>query len=259
MSAWALFFVFVGGVVVLAILGLLLARRFLGTWRSVEDSGHVAGVARMVLTVFALVLAFAIGSLYNVHRDAGSAITREANDWAQVRRDVNAVWPDAKSPEAAAVRNAVTPYLRVVTGKEFSDMRNGDDSGTETAGRLSAIFVTVEGLHPDGPSQTAFYNGAVGALADAAAQRRSRLGLVNAALPGPFTALLLLTAAMSIVMTWFVRTRDPRIEFVLVGAVAIVVGSGMLTVLLLQFPFSGSIAVSSAPLCQGFLPSSYCP
>ena len=104
MPAWALFIVLVGGVLVVSILGLLVARRFFGHWRSTQDVGAVAGVAAMVLTLFALVLAFAIVSLYDLHQTAKDAVAREANDLAQIDRDSNSFPIPAQKRIHAAVK-----------------------------------------------------------------------------------------------------------------------------------------------------------
>src|ERR1019366_537592 len=65
MPDWALFAVIVGGVVIGALVGLFLSRRYLKHWRNTADGPVVAAVATMVMTLFALVLAFAVVTLYD--------------------------------------------------------------------------------------------------------------------------------------------------------------------------------------------------
>ena len=254
MPAWALFLTLVGGVLVVSILGLLFTRRFLGHWRSSVDSGVVAGVAGMVLTLFALVLAFAIVTLYDQHQGARDNVAREANDLAQIDRDSYVFPLEAQKRVHAAVK----AYVKEVHDREFKLMHDGGQD-PDTSRLVTGIFAALQAYTPDTETRIAFYNSAVVQLNDAVAQRRSRLGQVNAALPGPFSALLFLTAIVSIAMTCFLTTENTRVEFILVTCVAIVVGAGMLTALLLQFPFSGSVAVSSEPFRQGFLPALHMP
>jgi hypothetical protein len=92
-------------------------------------------------------------------------------------------------------------------------------------------------------------------LSDAVAQRRARLERVDNALPFAFAVLLILTSAMSVILTCFIKTTglskqgEPHagIEYVLVGSVAFVVAAGLLTALIFEFPFSGPLAISDQP------------
>lgn len=243
---WALFFVVVGTVVALGLIGLFAVRRFLPHWR-VNPEVSVA-VGAMVMTLFALVLAFAAVNLYDSYRIAFGNVDDEANSLAQIARDVQ-VFPKA---DQAKVDRSIVAYIHEVRGKEFPDMRNGgSDPGVNT--RIDGVFAAVQGLNPQTTVQKAFYGSAVEKLNDMVAERRTRISTADAALPKALVGLLLLTAALSIAITWFLKLEARATEIVLVGAVAMVVGAGLLTILLLEYPFSGSVAVSSEPFTKGVL------
>ena len=87
MPDWALFVVIVGGVMVAALAGLFLSRRYLARWRTTAELTVVAAVATMVMTLFALVLAFAVVTLYDQYNAASESVTAEATDLAQIVRD----------------------------------------------------------------------------------------------------------------------------------------------------------------------------
>lgn len=122
-----------------------------------------------------------------------------------------------------------------------------------TSTDLQVIFAALQSYNPQTAAQTAFYNSAVTQPNDAVTQRRARLDLVDASLPTAFAALLVLTAIVSVITTFFLSTENGPLEVVLVSNVAVIVGAGLLTALLLQFPFSGSVAVSSHPFVEGAL------
>jgi hypothetical protein len=67
--------VFIGGSVILTLGGLALVRRFLPGWRVVDSVDHVIGVAAMVMTLFALILAFVLFNL-NLDLAAGAGSRR---------------------------------------------------------------------------------------------------------------------------------------------------------------------------------------
>jgi hypothetical protein len=248
MPDWALFVVIVGGVVIGALAGLFLSRRYLAHWRTTADGPVVAAVATMVMTLFALVLAFAVVTLYDQYSAASDGVTAEATDLSQIVRDSH-VFPPATQLK---IDRAVKAYIVEVRDNEFPLMHAGKED--QVANDLfQDIFAAFQSYNPQTTAQVGFYNSAVNQLNDAVTQRRARLEEVNAALPSAFAALLFLSALVSILTTFFLSTENSTLEVVLVASVAVIVGAGLLTALLLQYPFSGSVAVSSHPFVEGAL------
>ena len=70
---------FIGLVVALAIGAFLLARRFLAQWRDQGSVEGVLGLAAMVMTLFALVLAFVVVNLYSDYTSASGDVTEPAD------------------------------------------------------------------------------------------------------------------------------------------------------------------------------------
>jgi hypothetical protein len=202
----------------------------------------------MVMTLFALVLAFAVVTLYDQFSAASDSVTAEATDLSQIVRD-SYVFPPA---ERLKIDNAVKAYVIEVRGKEFPLMHAGKED-LVADDLFQGIFTAFQSYSPQTTAQVGFYNSAVTQLNDAVTQRRARLESVDAALPSAFAALLFLSAIVSILTTFFLSTENSTLEVVLVAAVAVIVGAGMLTALLLQYPFSGSVAVSSHPFVEGAL------
>ena len=246
MPDWALFAVVVGFVLVVALVGLYLVRRYLAAWR--VNSEVSAAIAAMVMTLFALVLAFASINLYDSYRNAKVNVAAEANSLAQIARDTR-VFPKA---DQERVDKEIVAYIREVTDKEFPMLHDGtfDPHAQSDAEKL---FNGVQSLNPKTDTQRIFLASAVGKLNDMLADRRNRIDEANASLPGSLTALILITAAVSILITLFLRMDARPMEILIVSCVAIVVGAGLLTVLLLEYPFSGSVAVAPHVFEQGVL------
>lgn len=249
---WALALALGVGVVVLSLLLLFQVRRHWDGIRAKSDSDAVviSAIAAMALTIFALMSAFAIVSLYNVHEAVSDDVVHEASDLAQVSRD-STFFPG----HTASIHLAIKSYVLEVYCVEFDDMRNGhvDPSASKL---VSDIFTRLDAYEPVTRTQSAFYQSAVNQLNDAVAQRRSRIGEIDAALPSAITLLLVLTAVVSIALTCFITTKNNKLEIVLVTSVALVVSAAMLTTLVLEFPFSGSVPISRSPYEQGFLVTS---
>lgn len=248
MADWQLFFGLVTLVLVAALLGLAVTRRYLGSLRADADAGVVAAVTAIAMTLFAFVLAFAVVSLYDQFNTAEDSVSGEASDMAQLVRD-SMSFPGVTRDR---VDTAVKDYILEVRDREFHLMRDGrEDRRAEVL--FDRIFTSMQRYEPRTQSQVAFYGSAVQELNDAVTHRRERHAEVNAALPRAFSTLIFLTAIVSIGTTLFVTTKSRALEVVLVASVAIIVGAGLLTVLLLQYPFSGSVAVSSQPYVEGLL------
>lgn len=246
MPDWVLFLVVVGGVVIVSLAGLLTVRHFLPHWR-VNAEVSVA-VGAMVMTLFALVLAFAAVNLYDSYRAANINVESEANSLAQITRDVRVF----NHADQAKVDRAIAVYIREVRDKEFPEMHDGTIN-PEAVGKFEGVFAAIQSIVPVKSNERAFYDSAVSKLNDAVAERRNRISEANSSLPNAFWSLLLITAFASIAITFFLKVDNPAMEYVLVGAVALVVGAGLMTVLLLEYPFSGSIAVSSEAFTHGAL------
>jgi hypothetical protein len=60
----------------------------------------------------------------------------------------------------------------------------------------------------------------------------------------------LITALVTLATTLLLTTHRTGVDVALVVSVAVIVGAGIFTALILEYPFSGSIAVSSAPLAS---------
>jgi hypothetical protein len=246
MPDWVLFFLVIAVVVALSLAGLWAVRRWLPSWRVNADISSAVGA--LVMTLFALVLAFAAVNLYDSYNAASGNIEDEANSLAQITRDVR-VFPPS---DQRHVDRAVAHYIREVAEHEFPAMRVGRlDAGTNA--RIDEIFNAVQALEPKTQAQIAFYGQAVGELNGMVAERRNRISAADSSLPNTFKGLLLLTAFLSVGILLFLPVDVLAMEIVLVGAAAVVVGSGLFTIILLEYPFSGSVAVSSDPLTHGAL------
>jgi hypothetical protein len=248
MADWQLFFGCVGVVLVASVLGLLATRRYLEPLREGADAGVVAAVTAIAMTLFAFVLAFGVVSLYDQFNNAEDSVSGEASDMAQIYRD-SMTFPVVTRDR---VDKAVKDYILEVRGREFHLMHDGrEDPRAEVL--FDRIFTAMQRYSPRTQTQVAFYGSAVSELNDAVTHRRERHAEANAALPKAFSTLIILTAIVSIVTTFFVTSKSRALEILLVSSVAIIVGAGLLTVLLLQYPFSGSVAVSSQPYVEGVL------
>jgi Protein of unknown function (DUF4239) len=245
---WGLFLIFVGGATIVTIALFLLVRRHLPAWRTDGSSGVVGAVAAMVMTLFALVLAFVVVNLYQGYQDATNNVVAEANSLAEIVHDTN-VFPKT---EQNRVDVAVASYVHEVIGKEFEDLRLGHQDPAAFT-KINGIFTAIQQYSPTSEAAITFYGSAVEQASDVVSDHRNRVLDADSSLPTAFVALLILTALLSIGTAFFFKADNPGLEIMLLAIISIVIFSGLLTVVLLEYPFSGSVAVSSDPFTQGAL------
>jgi len=242
LSDWALGPLFIAVSVAIALVALWLVRRFLPGWREAESGEQVVGVAQMVMTMFALVLAFVIINLYSGFQSAAEHVSAEANALGTVVRDAQ-VFPSA---QRRRIDRAVAAYVEVVREREFALLKKGHED-PQARGHLALLFSAVEGYSPVNESQRAFYRSMVDQLNAVSGERQKRVEAAESSIPGPLLALIAVSALMLLGTSLLIKTHRPDVDVALVVGVAVIVGIGLFTALILQYPFSGSIAVGSGP------------
>ena len=234
--------------IIISLFALYFVRKQLGKSKTELSSGAVGIVAGIVTTFFALVLAFAIVNLYQTYQDAAYNTNSEANALTAIGHD-SLVFPTAVQ---TSVQHAIANYIVELQTREFPAMRLGHLSPT-TDPKLEDIYRVLQNYNPKTQSQIAFYNSAITQLNQVLINRENRVNDADSSLPTAFVVLIFLTGILSVFTALFIKTDVTFLEYLLVGNVAAVVGIGWLTVVLLEYPFSGSVSVSSAVYTQGYL------
>ena len=64
---------------------------------------------------------------------------------------------------------------------------------------------------------------------------------------------MILLAVLTLAVSLLIQTHYPRVDAAIVTTIAVVVSAGLLTAVLLEYPFSGTIAVTTKPFDSGTL------
>lgn len=245
---WALGLIFVVGTLIVALASFALVSRFLPVWRNERSSQTITGVAAMVMTIFALVLAFVIVNLYNSYNSAVNNVAAEATSLTELVQDTRELPP----PVQHRINRAVAQYVVEVREREFERLRIGRND-PRAQQLLSNIFYAVQSYSPVTTAQQAFYSSATEQLHTIVGERESRLDAAETSIPKPLLDLMILFAVLTLAISLFIATHHTPVDIAIVVIIAIVVSAGLLTAVILQYPFSGSIAVTSDPFNSGML------
>jgi hypothetical protein len=243
---WVLALCFVGVVVLLTLGALALVLRFLPRWRSQDAVEPILAVGGMSMTLFALVLAFVVVNLYSDYTSASADVTDEANALGAIVQDARAF----PKQDRLAIDRAVVNYVAEVRDREFDDLASGH-SDSQADGRAVDIVAALQSYTPRTATEQTFYGAATDQLNVFLGERENRVAKAGTEIPVPLLALLVFLAVVTIAVSLLIKTHHRAVDIALVVVVAVVVASGFLTALILQYPYSGSIAVKSDPLVEG--------
>ena len=86
-----------------------------------------------------------------------------------------------------------------------------------------------------------------------ASERGSRVSIADTAVPSAFLVLLVILAIVGVGTACLIRMEHAAVDTLLITMISLVIGAGFVTALILQYPFSGSVAISPEALVHGTL------
>jgi hypothetical protein len=215
--------------------------------RQFEDLA--SGLRVVYELLFALILAFVIASVLDKFNDAESTVGAEATALSQMMRNNLAFPPDTQE----RLNKGVGAYVAAATRDEWPAMKHGKSS-PEAAASLETLYALYASFTPHDGAATEFYDQALAHLDDVATSRRDRLALANAKLPTVLVVMLPIGVILLLILEYRPRLA-PRSQAAFMGTLALVLSSTYLLTIVLDYPFSGDVSVSSEPLTSGTLAS----
>lgn len=237
----------VGGMVLLTLGAVVLARRLFprladGEFEPVADSLRV-----VYELIFALILAFVIAAVLDEMSTAEATVASEATTIARLVR-ANEALPQR---DKERLEGAVRQYVRAVANHEWETMKHGDASPRATAA-LEGMYAEYRDVRPRGKVETEHYRHTLDDLDEVAADRRERLDVAAADLPTMLRVLVVVGLVLLLVLEY--RPQLSRVAgLVFMGTLAFVTTSAFLLTVVLDYPFAGDVTVSNEPLKQDTL------
>jgi hypothetical protein len=237
---WGLVVLIIGGAIVIGVGGFLLMRRFVPSLGRNADSRSLSSAFGMSSGLFSFVLAFTIGQLYANFTRANADAKQEASVLAQVLRS-----SEGLPGIGVTIRQESLDYAREVRTNEWQLMKDGHAS-VRAWQDIDRIYATLEAGRVKYGSNP-FYSQTLARMNDLVVARRTRLDDANLSLPPLFAVMLVFGAALALSTTYYFKPFGEGIQIAMIGAASVLVGTAMFVALGLDYPYSGSIAVSSAP------------
>jgi len=245
MPTWTLALVLVGGCILVALGALFAGRRWVPSLVGKADSRSLSSAFGIATGLFSFVLAFTIGQLYGNFTRTSNDVRTEATQLSQLVRVSGYI--DTK--EGAVMRTDALAYATQVKDVEWKSLRHGTADPAAWA-LIDKLYADLRTITPTTPSDSLFYGQAAARLNDLVSARRARLDDANVGLPTVFSVMLLLGAVLALVTTANFKPADDKLQIAFILAASAFVGFALLVALVLDYPFSGTVAVSNAPFAE---------
>lgn len=247
-TSWELVLLFVGGAIVLSLAaGAPIHALGLRSPSTGADT-MVSSFAGRVTTLFGILLVFVIVAEFQTYQDAQSTVQNEATQLASLVRNTQS-FPAAPRDR---IRAAISRYGNTVVHVEWKLMGSGQES-LQASKDLDGIQRALASFSPTREADKQFLTGAINNFDALVNARRDRIDVAQKHLPWPLLALLFAGAAVfTLNMFMFYAAKD-SILVVMVILLAALAGAGLYACVVLDYPFSGSLAISNAVFHQGAL------
>lgn len=228
---------------VLAMAGPVVVRRLVRLDR-LRTNNEVAGFKfATVGVIYAVLLAFAVLVVWEKFNEAEVDVAREASAAATIFRLSVALPAEYQEP----LRKAMAAYLHVAIEKDWPAMEEGHASAEATRA-LNSLYPVL--LKPPSAEriEPVLLAELLRQLDEVSAARRSRLVASSGTVPPILWYVLFGGAFITVAFTFFFGTENLRAQVLMTGALSLLVFAGLLTIVVIDRPFAGTIKVEPAAL-----------
>jgi hypothetical protein len=205
----------------------------------------VSSMGGFVGVVYAIIVGFMVITLWEQHASAGTAVQNETQDLGDLVQFSGALGPAAHG----RVTDQVAGYAGSVATAEWPAMARGTSSPA-TQQDFDRLLETVQRVRVRDVSEQEFEGSVLAEINDIGDSRQQRLDLANAAIPGVLWVVVILASAGTLAFSLLLGIDRARLQYFMVGTVAVLIGASLVLVLELEYPFTGSLAVHPEPFKQ---------
>ncbi|MDD5427646.1 MAG: DUF4239 domain-containing protein [Candidatus Omnitrophica bacterium] len=227
--------------VTISIIGLLLVRLSVPHHR-LKIHNDVAGAIFNTLGVaYTVLLAFVVVIAWQNFDKCSVNVEKEANCVVDLYRDSGA-FPETFRDE---VRSLIKDYVIAIIKDEWKMLARGEQSPAAHE-ILNNIWAAYSSFEPKTESEKIFLAESVGKLNEAGEFRRLRIMDSRTGIHSILWVILVTGGVVTIMFTLFFGSENPRAQILMASMLAMVIAMILFTILLLDFPFTGGMSISSA-------------
>lgn len=197
-------------------------------------------VLAIVGVIYAVLLAFVVIIAWESFNTADSVAETEVSSAADLAR-LSQAYTDRPARE---LRAEISRYGRLMQSEEWPAMQSGGASprAADSASRIGDLAVQmVEG---DKRQPTAVDDSVMALVRSFADARRMRLDQNSQGIPSSLWIGLVVGAVMTIVFTFLFGVENPRLQLVVTGMLAALIGLMFAMIVALDYPYRGVTSIS---------------
>lgn len=239
MQLWSTGLLYIGGSVVISLLGLWLVRKS-APYEILEGHKEIAGFIYGILgTIYAVILGFSVVFLWEQYHDAETIADREASQLSDLHRLAQALPAGHQGALILSLEN----YCKLVVDEEWPlmDQRRSSAKAHE---QLLQIWRNGQALDPGTEREKIIVGKIVDTLPNLNDARRGRLLAARSSLPKPLWFVLIAGAVITIGFSYLFGIRSAIAHNMITIFLAASIGLGLFLIAALEGPFSGSLRLS---------------
>jgi hypothetical protein len=238
-DTYAVGFVLILGTCLLAVLGLLIVRKFfdLDKLKSCHEVGGY--LLSVVGTMYAVLLGLIVVDAMTKFQTARNIVEQEANSLA----DVFLLAKSFPEPKCEKVRVICNDYVNEVLTAEQAAMAEGHIS-PKARRIIVEMMKEVMDFEPVTENQKAIYPIAIQEACQVWDYRRARTNIAQHGIPQVEWLVLIVGAIVTIVFTYFFGLNNATVQVIMTCMVSLLISLNMYLVILFGSPFSGDLQVS---------------
>jgi len=230
----------------IALMGLLLARRFLlprlhyneGTYEAVSGTVQAIGV------FYGITVGLIAVAVWNTNSNAAELVSKEAMSIGSLYRDISG-YP---SPIREELRDKLREYTEFVINEAWPAQKAGRGQNITTGVRVLNDFQgKLFTFEPKSTGQAALHSETLRAYNNLIEYRRLRIDAVGSGLSTVMWAVIWVGAIISIGVAYFYNIPDLKLHAILVALMAAFLSMVLFMIVINDKPFYGYSSISSDP------------
>jgi hypothetical protein len=227
------------GCTVLALVGLYLFRRLRLHQILQPNNPFTASIYPIIAGIYGVFLAFTVVIAWSQFMDAKRCATNEVTYLSELWRD-SQIFPP---PIRDKIETQLMAYTKAVSNDEWRVMAELGRPSAVAENAYEKLWLCYYEMKPRDPQEQVFLQAALRELNQLGRQRRLRLMESRSSLPRPMWIFLICGAVLTIFFTYLFGTRSQRLQGVIIGLLAGLIGFGLFLIFSLQYPYTGDVSI----------------
>ena len=229
--------------VTIALLGLLIVRKYYHETRLKENHEVAAVIFNAFGLIYAVLVAFVVYTSWTSYDSAERYVAMEVNKISSLFLDAEAF----DEPMKTQIRAALTEYTKAVVEEEWPVIAGGGRIGRKALEAQRNIFSAYTNVDVRKIKNTYLYAESLRQLNDMSEYRRLRLFSSRSSTPFEIWLVLIVGGTMSVLYTYFFGTKHLKAQCVMTAAYTIMISISLYLIYIFSHPYIGYGAVSDEP------------